>query len=77
MWQYVAVCCNVLQCVAVCCSVSQCVAVCGSVWQYVAVCGSVCVCSADGDKRLFRLGVVEHLNIVLLQCVAVCRSVLQ
>jgi len=30
-WQFVAVCCSVLQCVAVCCSVLQCVAVCCSV----------------------------------------------
>jgi len=84
--QCVAVCCSVLQCVAVCCSVLQCVAVCCSIMQCVALSTTlqhkihqtVCLLShlshnkSHDDSRETLFGVA-----LMLQCVAVCCSVLQ
>ena len=71
MWQYVAVCCSVLQCVAVCYSAVQsvimCCTVCCSVLQCVAACCSV--------LHTFILSCTGCCSV--LQCVAVCCSVSQ
>ena len=85
MLQGVAGCCSVLQCVAACCSVLQCVAVCCSVLQCVAVrcsmmlCVAVCVdsCSHVTTVSTESPGSLWTWNKNLVQCVAVCCSVLQ
>ena len=59
--------CVVLQCVVVCCSVLQYVAVCCSVLQCVAVCCSVLQCVA----------VVDEMEAMTKEWVAVFRSMLQ
>jgi len=65
-----AVCCSVLQRVAVCCSVLQCAAVCCNVLVCVAVCHR-------HNQRLYpRRWHRSHAS-TMLQCVAVCCSVLQ
>ena len=84
--QCVAVWCSLLQSVAVCCSLLQCVATCSSVFQCVPVCSSV-----QNEESSSEWGLGEHLdrpwtsransvewhNTHVLQCVAVCCSVLQ
>jgi len=84
VYQCVAVCCSVQQCaavcssvqdVAVCCSVYQCVAVCCNVIQYFTVC-----CSAEKNYNWLS-GLVSRSwpplsSHCMLQCVAVCSSVL-
>jgi len=74
--QFVAVCCNVLQCVSpsditvlqcvvVCCSVFQCVAVCCRVFQCVAVWCSAVQCVALCCSVAVRLYVYEYIHIYL------------
>jgi len=83
---------NVLQCVAVCCSVLQCVYVCVAlaypvVWMCVAVYCSVCMFVLQ-NMRLALQFVLQYVCVALirwygrenrsvLQCVAVCCSVLR
>ena len=74
MFQYVAVCCSVLQCVAVCCSALRRVAVCCSVLYCVAVSyharHAMCVAACCSVLQC----VAVYCSV--LQCVAVCCSVL-
>ena len=86
MWYCVAVCCGVLQCVAVCCSVLPCVcsvlqrvAACCSVLQSVAVCCSTDLLIMCGEWLLAKPPptCVLQDEYRMLQCVAVCCSVLQ
>ena len=68
-------CCSVLQCVAVCGSVWQCVAVCGSVCQWVTMCCNMVCCE---DLHNSKTGdVFEGVTLRVLQRVAACCSVLQ
>jgi len=61
LWNYVAVCCSVLQCVAVCCIVLQCVLqYAGAFHHFIAIL----------QHRYYSSGII-------LQCVAVCCTVLQ
>ena len=74
-------CCSVLQCVAVCCRVLQCVAECCS----IVVCCSVLRCVAVCHSVIpWPFAFIEHFHSqwrdfasCLLQCVAVCCSMLQ
>jgi len=84
--QCVAVCCSVLQCVPVCRSVLQCVAVCCScihrrvrigVLHDAALCCTVLHHVAPCCTELQCVAAVLRLHALLLQCVVVCRSVLQ
>ena len=70
--------CSMLQHVAVCCSVLQRVAVCCSVLQRVAVCCSVlhCVRRIRHNTSWVCMALFSH-SCSVLQCVAVCCSVLQ
>jgi len=75
----VALCCSVLQCIAACCSVLQRVAVCCSVLQRDAV---RCSDSIGGSFRQrclesHKLHSATDVLQWMLQCVAVCCSVLQ
>ena len=72
-FQFVEVCCSVLQCVAECCRVSQCVEVCCNVLECVGVCWSVLECVA------VRCSVLQCVAVCgsVLECVGVCCSVLQ
>ena len=93
MVQNVAACCSVLRGVAVCCGVLRCVAVCCGVLRCVqsdAVCCSVLKarnCSRGSfvvapTARMFPCdalcaGRVRKIGLFVLQCVAVCCSVLK
>jgi len=84
MLQCVAVRCNVLQCAEVRCSVLQCAVACCSVCQgcetqaCAVVCCSVLQCVAVVLKLRRRRYVLHCLAVYcVLQCVAVCSSVLQ
>ena len=75
--QFVAVCCSVLQCAAVCCCVLQCV-----VWQcfYVFLTLKMCLLLSAVVRCHCLAEVCERGRETLccvLQCVAVCCSVLQ
>jgi len=69
------VCCSVLQCVAVCRSVLQC----GAVWCSVLQCNMNQAChTTELDPRIqLWIQCVLHGVVILLQCAAVCCSVLQ